>query len=66
MTRGSDQAAPEEAAHDVALIGSDLGDPVTYDEPLPEASRRRYEAQIEDYEAARAEAEAGLDNLSAG
>jgi hypothetical protein len=49
-----------------AILSADLGDQVEYDELLSEESEARYSRCLEDYAEAHAEAEAGLQDLSAG
>jgi hypothetical protein len=57
----------EETVEDIAaILSADLGDQAEYDEPLSEESEARYSRCLEDYAEAHAEAEAGLQDLSAG
>lgn len=49
-----------------AILSADLGDEVEYDELLSEDAEAHYSRCLEDYVEAHAEAEAGLQDLSAG
>jgi hypothetical protein len=50
----------------VESLAIDLGEAIEYDEVLSEAAEERYIERLDDYAAAHAEAEAGLQDLSAG
>jgi hypothetical protein len=57
----------EDTVEDItAILRADLGEQAEYDEPLSEESETRYSRCLEDYAEAHAEAEAGLQDLSAG
>jgi hypothetical protein len=56
---------PESAAV-LEIVNADLGEDVKYDELLSDEAETRYSRQLEDYAEAHAEAEAGLQDLSAG
>lgn len=47
-------------------LQADFGDPVEYEEPLSDEDAGRYEDELDDSAEAHAEAEAGLQDLSAG
>jgi len=47
-------------------VNADLGELIAYDEELPREDAERFEEQLDDYVDAHAEAEAGLQDLSAG
>ena len=49
-----------------AILSADLGEEVEYDEVLSKDAEARYSRCLEDYAEAHAEAEAGLQDLSAG
>lgn len=48
------------------ILSADLGEEIEYDELLSEDAEARYSRCLEDYAEAHAEAEAGLQDLSAG
>jgi hypothetical protein len=48
------------------ILSADLGDEVQYDEVLSPEAEAHYSECLEDYAEAHAEAEAGLQDLSAG
>ena len=56
---------PESAAV-LEIVNADFGEDVEYDEMLSDEAEARYSERLEDYAEAHAEAEAGLQDLSAG
>lgn len=55
-----------EAAAVLDIVNADFGDDVEYDEMLSDDAEKRYAKRLKDYADAHAEAEAGLQDLSAG
>ncbi|HWA54408.1 MAG TPA: hypothetical protein VG816_09580 [Solirubrobacterales bacterium] len=55
-----------ESAAVIEIVNADFGEDVEYDEMLSGEAEERYSERLEDYAEAHAEAEAGLQDLSAG
>jgi len=55
-----------ESAAVIEIVNADFGEDVKYDEMLSDEAEERYSERLEDYAEAHAEAEAGLQDLSAG
>lgn len=55
-----------ESAAVIEIVNADFGEDVEYDEMLSDEAEERYSERLEDYAEAHAEAEAGLQDLSAG
>lgn len=61
------KALPDSAsAAVIEIVNADFGKDVEYDEMLSDEAEERYSERLEDYAEAHAEAEAGLQDLSAG
>lgn len=63
--KGKKMPDPQDAVV-IEIMSADLGENVEYDELLSDEAEERYSERLEDYAEAHAEAEAGLQDLSAG